>query len=156
MAVFCFMENYMIKTHDAELTINSVIDNLSDVGLPDGDPEINIFTTDGIIRQNGDEFTIDYIEKNEDYKTYCTLVARGEIVKLSRKGAVDCDVLFDTATPCDCIYRVPPYAFDMSVRTIRVRNSLSENGGELQLIYAMNIGGQDKKVRMSIKAKIRQ
>ena len=153
MAVFYFTEKHMINTFDAELTINSVIDNLSDVGLPDGDPEINIFTTNGIIRQNEDEFTIDYIEKNEEYKTYCTLVARGEIVKLSRKGAVDCDVLFDTATPCECIYRVPPYAFDMSVRTIRVRNSLNEKGGELQLIYAMNIGGQDKKVRMSIKAR---
>ena len=143
----------MVYTYDAELTVNSVIDNLTEAGLPDGDPEINIFTTPGIIRQNGDEFTIDYVEQTEDYKTYCTLVACGERVKLSRKGAVDCDVLFDTVTPCDCIYRVPPYSFDMSVQTLRVRNFLSENGGELRLIYLMNIGGQDKKVRMSIKAK---
>ena len=144
----------MTYTYDAELTVNSVIDNLTDAGLPDGDPEINIFTTPGIIRQSGDEFTVDYVEKSEDYTTYCTLTLSGERVKLSRKGAVDCDVLFDTATPCECIYRVPPYSFDMRVRTLRVRNSLSDEGGELQLIYLMNIGGQDKKVRMSIKARI--
>jgi uncharacterized beta-barrel protein YwiB (DUF1934 family) len=143
----------MTYTYDAELTVNSVIDNLTDAGLPDGDPEINIFTTDGIVRTDGNEFTIDYVEKNEDYKTYCTLTVNGEVVKLSRRGAVECDILFDTATVCDTIYRVPPYAFDMSVRTARVRNSLTESGGDLRLIYLMNIGGQDKKVRMSIKVK---
>ena len=31
------------------LTVNSVIDNLDDAGLPDGDPEINIFTTEGTL-----------------------------------------------------------------------------------------------------------
>ena len=31
------------------LTVNSVIDNLSDAGLPDADPEINIFTTEGTL-----------------------------------------------------------------------------------------------------------
>lgn len=144
----------MTQVYDAELKIHSVIDNLTDVGLPDGDPEINIFTTKGTVRKNGNEFTIDYVEQNEEYKTYCTLVADGERVKLSRRGAVECDVLFDTAEPCTCIYRVPPYSFDMAVRTARVRNSLCESGGELQLIYSMNIGGQNKKVRMKITARV--
>ncbi len=143
----------MTYTYDAELTVNSVIDNLTDAGLPDGDPEINIFTTDGIVRTDGNEFTIDYVEKNEDYKTYCTLTVNGEVVKLSRRGAVDCDILFDTATVCDTIYRVPPYAFDMSVKTKRIRSALTEEGGELSLIYSMNVGGQDKNVRMKISAK---
>ena len=41
----------------------------------------------------------------------------------------------------------------MTVRTKKIRSSLSEDGGEVQLIYSMNIGGQEKNVRMKISAK---
>ena len=142
----------MSFTPNADLTVHSVIDNLNDAGLPDGDPEINIFTTDGYVMANGECAEIKYDEKDHEYITHCSLKIEGGQVALSRKGAVDCDILFKEGLTHSCIYRVPPYAFDMTVLTAKIRNSLTESGGELQLIYSMNIGGQEKKVRMKIKA----
>ena len=47
-------------------------------------------------------------------------------------------------------YSVPPYTFDTVITTKKVRNNLTRAGGRLDLYYEMNIGGQDKKVRMKI------
>lgn len=152
MTVFCFNGGKMTFTYATELTVHSVIDNLTDAGLPDGDPEINIFTTDGTLKFDGTLTELKYTEKNDEYTTHCTLSIAKDKVFLSRKGAVDCNIIFEEGKRYDCLYRVPPYSFDMSVLTAKIRNSLSDDGGELQLIYSMNIGGQDKKVRMKIRA----
>lgn len=136
--------------YNAKITVNSVIDNLTDAGLPDGDPEINIFTVDGIYNHLDDVTEMLYTEKNEDNITVCTLRIEKGDVALSRRGAVECRIMFSEGATCKTLYQVPPYSFDMSVSTLKIRNSLSATGGELQLIYNMNIGGQDKKVRMKI------
>ena len=139
--------------YNAKITVNSVIDNLTDSGLPDGDPEINIFTVDGIYNHVNGVTEILYTEKNEESITVCTLRIENGDVALSRRGAVECRIMFAEGATCNTLYKVPPYSFDMSVTTLKIRNSLSASGGELQLIYNMNIGGQDKKVRMKINAK---
>ena len=146
----------MPEIYKAELTVHSVIDNLTDEGLPDGDPEINIFTTEGTIEFNGSHATVSYTEKGEGYVTECTLKDNGDSIALERRGAVECDIRFAEGEICKCIYRVPPYAFDMFVLTSKIRNSITVEGGELQLIYSMNIGGQSKKVRMKIKATMKK
>ena len=143
----------MTLTNVAEITVHSVIENLTEAGLPDGEPEINLFTVKGTFSKRNEEYDIKYDEKNEEYTTHCSLTANSDRVFLSRKGAVDCNITFKEGEKCNCIYRVPPYAFDMVVTTSKIRNSLNEKEGELQLIYSMNIGGQDKKVRMRIKVK---
>lgn len=143
----------MTFTHHAEITVHSVIDNLNDAGLPDGEPEINLFTTEGLINAGENRYEIKYDEKSDEYITHCRLLVDNEKVYLSRKGAVDCDITFCEGETSSCLYRVPPYSFDMTVTTAKIRNSLTENGGEIQLIYSMNIGGQDKKVRMKIEVK---
>lgn len=139
--------------YNSILTVNSVIDNLTDTGLPDGDPEINIFTVEGIFNHYGEKNELLYIETNENDRTVCTLYTFSDKVILSRKGAVDCNLTFKENEKCETLYKVPPYSFDMTVTTLKIRNSLGELGGELQLIYTMNIGGQDKKVRMKITVK---
>ena len=60
---------------------------------------------------------------------------------------------FSDGETFNTLYCVGPYSFDMTVRTKRIRNSLTVDGGELQLIYSMNVGGQEKNVRMRISAK---
>ena len=139
--------------YNALLTVNSVIDNLTYDGIPDGDPEINIFTADGIFNFRDEKAEMLYVETGEDSKTVCTLYTSGSEVILSRRGSVECALTFSEGETTKTIYRVPPYSFDMTVETLKIRNSLSDMGGELQLIYMMNIGGQDKKVRMKITVK---
>ena len=135
------------------LTVNSVIDNLDDAGLPDGEPEINIFTTEGslLIAEKGKR--ISFAEESEGQKTTSTLYVTDDKVVLHKRGDVESDMTFREEEEFKTIYRVGPYSFDMVVRTKRIRNSLTDEGGELALLYSMNVGGQEKNVRMKISAK---
>ena len=135
------------------LTVNSVIDNLSDAGLPDGDPEINIFTTDGTLSVFDGGYLLRFTEVQEGGETHTSLYITADNVRLVKSGAITSEMRFSDGEIFNTLYCVGPYSFDMTVRTKKIRNSLTEDGGELQLIYSMNVGGQEKNVRMKISAK---
>lgn len=137
------------------LTVNSVIDNLSDAGLPEADPEINIFTTDGTLSVLEEGYLLGFTEVQEGGKVHTDLYISKECVRLVKSGDITSEMRFSEGEIFNTLYRVGPYSFDMTVRTKRIRNSLTENGGELQLIYSMNVGGQEKNVRMKISAKVK-
>lgn len=143
----------MTETIKLTITVNSVIDNLDDAGLPDGNPEINIFTTDGTLTVGDRGMRLSFEEENEGQKTTSALYLLGEKLLLQKRGAIESDMTFREGEESTSIYKVGPYSFDMLIRTKRIRSSLSEGGGEVQLIYSMNIGGQEKNVRMKISAK---
>lgn len=135
------------------LTVNSVIDNLSDAGLPDGDPEINIFTTDGTLSVFDTGYLLRFTEVQEGGEAHTSLYITADNVRLVKSGAITSEMRFSDGEIFNTLYCVGPYSFDMTVRTKKIRNSLTEDGGELQLIYSMNVGGQEKNVRMKISAK---
>ncbi len=132
-----------------DVTVRSVIDNIED-GLPAGDPEKTLITASGSLTDEDGTLTLKYAEEGEGQRTDVTLTYRTGGVILSRRGSVVVDLVFEEGEECRAIYSVPPYRFDMTVNTKRIRSTLSGEGGELQLIYDMNIGGQDKRVRMHI------
>lgn len=135
------------------LTVNSVIDNLSDVGLPEGDPEINIFTTDGALRVIEGGYLITFSEEQDGGTAHTSLYVYEGFVRLIKSGAITSEMHFAEGEVYNTLYCVGPYSFDMTVRTKKIRNTVSEDGGELQLIYTMNVGGQEKNVRMKISSK---
>lgn len=135
------------------LTVNSVIDNLDDSGLPDGEPEINIFTTDGTLTVSDRGMRLAFTEESEGQKTNSALYVTDGRVILKKRGAVESDMTFAEGEESVSVYRVGPYAFDMQIKAKRVRNSLTDAGGEIGLIYSMNVGGQEKSVRLKISAK---
>ena len=135
------------------LTVNSVIDNLDDAGLPDSDPEINIFTTEGELSVGEKGMKLSFTEQSEGAKTTSTLYIIDNKVILQKHGAIESEIAFREGEEYATVYKVGPYAFDMTVRAKKIRNSLTRVGGELQLIYSMNVGGQEKNVRMKISAK---
>lgn len=131
------------------ITVSSVIDNTEN-GLPVGEQEKTLITAAGSLTCEDGTLTLKYAEEAEGQRTDCTLIYRDGGVILSRRGSVVVDLVFEEGEDCNTVYSVPPYRFDMTVRTKKIRATLTENGGELQLIYDMNIGGQDKRVRMYI------
>ena len=135
------------------VTVNSVIDNLDDAGLPDGDPEINIFTTDGTLSVNERMTKLVFTETVESESITSTISLTSDGVRLFKRGAIEADMRFAEGACEKTIYRIGPYAFDMEIKTKRIASTISENGGELSLLYSMNVGGQDKNVRMKITAK---
>ena len=135
------------------ITVNSVIDNLSDSGLPEGEPEINIFTTDGTLKLIDGGYLITFTEEQDSGSATTNLYVYEGGVRLVKSGAITSEMRFCEGEEWSTLYCVGPYSFDMVVRTKRIRNSVTECGGELQLIYTMNVGGQEKSVRMKISAK---
>lgn len=135
------------------VTVNSVIDNLTDARLPDGEPEINIFTTAGAMVVADEGMILSFTESGEGTEATSTLVITDGGVHLVKTGDVESDMLFTEGACTKTLYNVGPYSFDMTINTKRIRNSLSAEGGELQLIYSMNVGGQEKNVRLKISAK---
>ena len=135
------------------LTVNSVIDNLSDAGLPEGDPEINIFTTDGALRVIDGGYLITFSEEQDGGRADTNLYVYESGVRLVKSGAITSEMCFAEGEVYNTLYCVGPYSFDMTVRTKKIRNTVTECGGDLQLIYTMNVGGQEKNVRMKISSK---
>lgn len=135
------------------LTVNSVIDNLDAQGLPEGEPEINIFTTDGTLSHTEDGYLISFTESGEGGEAHSDIYVKTDSVLLKKSGAILSEMLFEEGKSHNSLYRVGPYSFDMRVVTKKIRNALSEDGGELRLIYSMCIGGQNKMARMKISAK---
>ena len=135
----------------AKFTINSVIDNLDDFGAPSGDPEVNNTNADGEISECGGTLTIFYKEKTEEVITSTRIEIRPDgSVMLRRMGGIVSDMLFIEGKETKTIYQIPPYKFDMTLTTKKIRTSFTDKCGELQLIYSMNVGGGQKNARMKI------
>jgi uncharacterized beta-barrel protein YwiB (DUF1934 family) len=133
-----------IESEDSETDgfESHLIDLINELSRPDG------YLTHG---DNG--YTVRFTEVQEGGEAHTNLYVTDGGVRLVKTGAISSEMVFSEGKDFNTLYRVGPYSFDMVVRTKRIRNSLSEDGGELQLIYSMNVGGQEKNVRMKISAK---
>lgn len=143
----------MAYIYDFVFKVHSVIENLDDAGLAEGEPEISITSMDGFLKLDGDAAYITYKEESEGGRIISDITLTGGSCHLVRRGAVEFDVTFIEGRTEKTVYSVPPYSFDAEVRTKRIRNSISKTGGELSILYSMNIGGQEKAVRLKITAK---
>ncbi len=145
----------MAFIYDVNITVHSVIENLTDSGLVDGEPEINIITIPGFLKaeREGDVYYISYKEDTDEGRALTDIRLSDGEVMLSRRGDSSYDIRFSLGEVHESIYRAGAYSFDMSVLTKKIRNSISREGGELQLIYKMTLGGADKNARMKITVK---
>ena len=151
----------MAFIYDAKITVRSVIDNLDEAGLVVGESEISINTYEGFLRcearEAGDLLTISYSERVEDGdRVYTDMVLDGGALTLTRRGACEYDIRFAEGERYEGIYAVPPYKFDMTVLTKRLRNDLTRAGGEVRINYNMAVGGADKSCRMHIKLEVKR
>lgn len=130
--------------------VSSHIENLASAGLSDSSTEKTEITPEGFYKIDGEEYIITYNEQTEGDRVFTEITVQGGKVTLTRRGAVISDMLFAEGEIHKSEYSVPPYTFDTVITTKKVRNNLTRDGGRLDLFYEMNIGGQDKKVRMRI------
>ena len=130
--------------------ISSHIENLASAGLAESDIEKTEISPDGFFKITDETYIISYTEESEGGRIFTDISVNGGTVDLKRRGAVVSDMHFADGVVHKSEYSVPPYTFDTVITTKKVRNNLTRAGGRLDLYYEMNIGGQDKKVRMKI------
>jgi len=147
----------MALIFESEIKLHSVIENLDPSGLPEGEPEINISTVTGFLKDDGEKLSLSYAEAGEGGKVFTDLdIFTDGGVRLSRHGALESELHFREGEEYNTVYSVPPYEFDIKIITKRIRSTVQRHGGTLQLLYSMNVGGQEKSVRMKIEVSVRK
>ena len=140
----------MAVIKEKKIKITSVIENLDENGLSDGEPEKTETVADGFYKISEDSYIIMYSEQSEGGRTVSDIEVKGGTVSVKRRGALESDLLFAEGVPHKSLYSVPPYSFDVEINTKKIRNNLTRDGGRLDIFYNMRIGGQDKNIRMKI------
>ncbi len=135
---------------DKKFRIYSVIENLTDSGLCEGEAEKTEITPVGSISADGEEIKIEYSEDTEGGRVDSEIIIAPTLIKVIRRGAVVSEMHFAEGLSHRSLYGVPPYSFDTEVYTRRVRGSMTVCGGRVDIFYTMKIGGQNKSVRMRI------
>lgn len=135
---------------EARIEVSSIIENLDDAGLAHGDIERTTSECCGYYNYVDGRVEITYCERTDGGEVTTIVTVNGDAVRVVRHGAIESDMIFTRGNTHTSEYSIPPYRFECSVTTRRIRSSLDESGGGLDLLYNMNIGGADKAVRMKI------
>lgn len=134
-----------------KIKICSYIDNLDGAGLPEGEREVSESSHAGAMKLSSGEISLSYRENTEGGSVFSDiLIHESGAVTVRRSGAIDSTMHFDENEEYNTVYSLPPYKFDMTVRTKKIRSALSEQGGSLDIFYEMSVGGAEKRVKMKI------
>ena len=133
-----------------KVKIESTIENLDSAGLVDGDAEKTVTESNGTYRFGEGEAFLNFNEESEGGKIRTEITCLGNSVTVRRDGAIESRMHFSEGESHRSLYIIPPYQFESIVTAKRVRVNLTADGGEIDLVYRMNIGGADKNARMKI------
>ena len=140
----------MATIKEADFIISSTIENLSPSGAVEGEPEITEAAHKGFFKISEEGFLITYREDVDGQTVVSDLTVTDNSVTVKRTGDVRSEMKFIEGQENKSLYEVPPYAFDLTVYTTKIRSSITKDGGRLDIYYKMNIGGANKKVRMKV------
>lgn len=130
--------------------IISEIDNYDENGNLWGESEKSENLCRGFLKITDEEMSISYAEQNENGKTVSDITVTKDGIRVKRRGALTSDMLFSEGVTDKSLYEVAPHAFDVEIFTRKIRNSLTKDGGRIDIFYNMKIGGAEKSVRMKI------
>ena len=130
--------------------IESSIEDLNAAGMPEGDIERDVTESEGFYRYDGRDIHLSYSEEREGNKLRTEIISVGNSLRVVRSGAVESNMYFSEGESHRSVYTIPPYSFDATVRTRRIRLELDAGGGKIDLLYNINIGGADRSARMKI------
>ena len=133
-----------------KLAFHSHIENLDDSGNIDGYPEITDTVFDAEMRTTDSCITLSYTENSEGGKIACEIKARDGEITVCRRGAINSTLVFREGESYSTLYEIPPFKFDMQIKTRRLKNSRSFFGGAVDILYTMSVGGADKRCRMKL------
>lgn len=133
-----------------KIQIESSIENLDAQGLAEGDTEKNLTNAEGSYRFGEGEAFLNFAEQSEGGKIHTEISCLGNGVTVRRDGAIESRMHFAEGESHHSLYIIPPYEFDVIVTAKRVRVDLNSDGGTIDLLYHMEIGGAKKKARMKI------
>ncbi len=140
----------MSTVKNIKIHIHSLIDNIDNSEFSSSVPEINENDYIALFRYTKNEFAFSYEESGDGGKVFCDILAKDNRITVSRRGAIKSVFLFEEGKSHASIYEITPYKFDMTIITKKLKYNLSEDGGIIDILYTMSVGGADKRCRMKI------
>ncbi len=108
---------------------------------PEQEPEVIELVTEGTLESVDGGWDISYEESAltglEGVKTLFRI--RGDQITLKRTGKLHSEMVFQEGVVHDSLYQVEFGALMLSVRASKVRYSLSDSGGVIDLVYHIDI-----------------
>ncbi len=135
---------------EGTFAVRSRIEDLDESGLATENAEEIKNTSEGFLREGEGELLLSYTEGEGEGKTFSQITILSDSVIVTRRGANESSIRLKVGEKHTSVYKIPPYAFDMEVEALRIRNTMSIKGGRLDLFYLMKIGGQRRKVRLTL------
>ena len=133
-----------------KIDISSSLYELDDLSKRNGEPERESESAIGTLKYDGIEIRISYKNFVEGAQISSQIVALGKEIIVKRSGAIISEMIFNCDEVYKTLYRIPPYAFDMEIKTESIKNDLSASGGTLEVKYTIDVGGAKKSAEMSI------
>lgn len=135
---------------EIKVKIESTVEELDDAGLTESSEKTES-SAEGLIDSEENKLKITYSETEEGITTNTLIAVTEKEVSVKRDGGVEYEFIFREGESTSSVYSVPPYSFDTEIYTRKIRNTLTDAGGEISLLYDMTIGGAKKRTRMKIK-----
>ena len=106
-----------------------------------GSEEMELVTAGRLVREGGDHYTISYEESELTGMEGTTTVVRveGPRVTLLREGTVNSQMVFEEGYRHLSMYDTPYGAMSVGINTRRMRSTLGESGGDLEIDFAVDI-----------------
>ena len=140
-----------MKLSEVTVKVSSVIEDIDSVGLPAGNQEKTESSSVGYLHIYDDGRTlVTYAEKGEGGSVTTEILVSGNVVTVSRKGAIESSMRFEEGATHKSIYSIPPYRFDAEVKASKVKTELYPDKGRIELVYIMKVGGTERAARMKI------
>ncbi len=134
-----------------ELGVN--VRETSTVTQADGDvTELSSLCT-GCLRESRSGLLLTYTDQTEGGKVFNRVRISGDRVSVERTGAVSLSLTLESGRTEQTVYRVPPFAFDMTVTTESVTVTRKPNGGLcIKLVFGTVLGGAPQATELVIEA----
>ena len=106
-----------------------------------GPDEIELVTEGQLTRNEAGDFTVSYQETELTGLEGTTTMLHfdGPRITLLREGTVNSQMVFEEGRRHLSMYETPYGALSVGINTRRVRNTISESGGDLEIDYAIEI-----------------
>ena len=120
----------------------NVIISIKGSQLYDGrEPDVTELVTSGTLRTGPEGYTIAYQETELTglEGTTTKLHIEGPRVTLVREGSVNSQMIFEAGRKHLSMYETPYGSLAVGIETSRLKNTVGEGGGELEIDYAIEI-----------------
>ena len=108
----------------------------------------------GILRADGDGYTLRYTEKTEGGTLTCALsFSETGVVRIEQSGAISATAVFEAGVPHTSPYRIPPLSLTRTVTAREVTVRRVSDGFFLHLAYDAEIGTVRQQADLTVQIK---